>query len=605
MICLVTLLSIVSGPRLKDAGHPEQDFVRSQAFYYALWAAILYFVDALLMSVTFWGSLSGHYSKNFNLTPSQRMLMVQSLIFVVHLLLGALVFSNIENWQYLDAVYWADATILTVGFGDFPVTSDLGRALLFPYALLGIVILGLIIASIRGIIVERERHMYRRIRERSRRRMARNVTRSNQAWRILMSPPASGPGTDDNMALDKLERRRLEFELIRKIERRAAFRQKWLAFVTSACVWFLLLFVGAAIFWKCEKPYQGWTYYDSYYFCYVSLTTIGYGDLTPVSNAGKSFFVFWSLLAIPCATILISNAGDTVVKLFRDVAIHIWNATILSGEHGLIQNAKHMAHRLVSKFAVPCLASGDQRPAEDIESHPRRNSGEMATAVLPATGGSAVRDPDARGKVSGHRCHLSPCVLPTRGCSCKTSAERRINGEQVHGSFSINCHKLDNLPSGHDLSLLLVSEIQSVSKHVHGSGSRRYSLEEWMWYMGLVGKGEHSNPDMNRTSELREERSSFTDAHRHYEVEKQHKGSMAHQMRQEPDADEDELLRGSWLCSGLSESEWILENLVQRLKESLSINKMDHERLLSLSLESPQECSLSIIQPSSSKVGQC
>ncbi|KAJ9165412.1 Potassium channel [Coniochaeta hoffmannii] len=250
VICLVTLLSIVSGPRLKDAGHPEQDFVRSQAFYYALWAAILYFVDALLMSVTFWGSLSGHYSKNFNLTPSQRMLMVQSLIFVVHLLLGALVFSNIENWQYLDAVYWADATILTVGFGDFPVTSDLGRALLFPYALLGIVILGLIIASIRGIIVER-------------------------------------PGTDDNMALDKLERRRLEFELIRKIERRAAFRQKWLAFVTSACVWFLLLFVGAAIFWKCEKPYQGWTYYDSYYFCYVSLTTIGYGDLTPVSNAGN------------------------------------------------------------------------------------------------------------------------------------------------------------------------------------------------------------------------------------------------------------------------------------------------------------------------------
>jgi len=55
------------------------------------------------------------------------------------------------------------------------------------------------------------------------------------------------------------------------------------------------------------------SYFQSLYFCYVSLLTIGYGDLSPQSNAGKPFFVVWSLVAIPTMTILISDMGDTVI----------------------------------------------------------------------------------------------------------------------------------------------------------------------------------------------------------------------------------------------------------------------------------------------------
>ncbi|KAB5536347.1 hypothetical protein GE09DRAFT_1290671 [Coniochaeta sp. 2T2.1] len=368
VICLVVLLSIVSGPELKDARQPEEDLVWSQAFYYAIWAAILYFVDASLMSVTLWGSWSGHYSKDFNLTTSQRTLMLQTVVFLVHLLLGALVFSAIEDWQYLNAVYWADVTILTVGFGDFTVTTNLGRALLFPYALVGIISLGLIIASIRDMVLERRRNMDRRIQERSHHRVVRRMVRRKPDGMLMPLP--RGPSRDC-MALHELESRRSESKLLRKIERRAAFRRRWVAFFTSACLWFLLLFVGAAVFVKCEKPYQGWTYYDSYYFCYVSLLTIGYGDLTPVSNAGKSF-VFWSLLALPSATIFISNAGDTVVKFVRDATIRIGHITILPGDHGFIHSAKGLAHHLTCGNAFRHVASLGQRDMKDIESQTQR-----------------------------------------------------------------------------------------------------------------------------------------------------------------------------------------------------------------------------------------
>ena len=58
------------------------------------------------MCLTVYGAVAGRYKKEFNLTPAQRTLMLQTMSFIAYELLGALVFSNVEGWKYLDAVYW-------------------------------------------------------------------------------------------------------------------------------------------------------------------------------------------------------------------------------------------------------------------------------------------------------------------------------------------------------------------------------------------------------------------------------------------------------------------------------------------------------------------
>ena len=89
----------------------------NQAFYYAIMAAALYFIIATLMLITVWGAHKEHYPKEFELTTSQRTLMLQTIAYMVYLLGGAGVFCRVEQWAYLDAVYWADFTLLTIGIG--------------------------------------------------------------------------------------------------------------------------------------------------------------------------------------------------------------------------------------------------------------------------------------------------------------------------------------------------------------------------------------------------------------------------------------------------------------------------------------------------------
>lgn len=341
-ICLVVLTATAAGPLVRN---PESEYIWSGAFYYGIYAACLYFVCSSLMVVTFWGAMRGKYPKDFQLTTSQRTLMLQTIMFLIYLLAGALVFSTVEDWAYLDAVYWADVTLFTVGFGDFYPTTSLGRALIFPYALIGVISLGLVVGSIRSLVLERgRRQLAARMVEKKRKRMLRKLVKRGRDDILIPVSDDDGDGYESNgqtsTGLSEFERRQQEFSLMRKIQTQAEKRRRWMAMGVSTASWLMLWLVGAAVFQQCEVEYQGWTYFDGFYFAFVSLTTIGYGDITPISPAGKSFWVFWSLLALPTMTVLISNAGDTVVKMIREWTDWLGTVTILPGDRGFKKEIK-------------------------------------------------------------------------------------------------------------------------------------------------------------------------------------------------------------------------------------------------------------------------
>ncbi len=43
---------------------------------------------------------------------------------------------------------------------------------------------------------------------------------------------------------------------------------------------------------------EGWSYVDSFYFSLITLTTVGYGDFSPQTTAGKLFTIFYIIVGI-------------------------------------------------------------------------------------------------------------------------------------------------------------------------------------------------------------------------------------------------------------------------------------------------------------------
>lgn len=566
---LLALTATAAGPLKTGLPFPESECMWSQAFYYSIWAAILYFVMATLQTITFWGAMSGHYDKDFYLTMSQRTLMLQTIMYLMYLLLGALVFSHVEDWNYLDAVYWANVTLFTIGFGDFSTSTNLGRALLFPYALVGIISLGLVIASIRSMVLERgARRVGARIEEKRRRATLRTMIKKGNdsilhpihEEKTALSERNSFPSTATNETpANEFDRRKAEFELMRKIQDSAASRRRWTSMAISTGTWLALWLIGAYIFYESEKVHQDWSYYTAFYFCFISFTTVGYGDESPKSNAGKSFFVFWSLLTLPTMTVLISNAGDTVVKFIRDATLRLGNITILPSEEGFIGNLKHVTNKLSFgrffrsyKSVVP-EGHGDflayiSEPSSDNNDNNDSNDPQPPSPTM---------QPDDRGR--GQFLDIERAQTQGRNPSTFTSKVRR--------SLSRLRSPLNPLPTGTDFHFLLISEIQVVGKHLRAEEPRRYTFEEWAWYLKLIGEDER-DPNNHGFPSVKARR-----RHGHRNRKEDEEASRVQR------AWEDEEIKWSWvghqspLIGGQEESEWILERLMTRLKESLSAER--------------------------------
>ena len=59
---------------------------------------------------------------------------------------------------------------------------------------------------------------------------------------------------------------------------------------------------------------EGWRWLDAVYFCVVTLVTIGYGDFTPKTDAGKIFTLVYIVIGLGILSGFIAVVGETVIK---------------------------------------------------------------------------------------------------------------------------------------------------------------------------------------------------------------------------------------------------------------------------------------------------
>ncbi|KAJ5397041.1 hypothetical protein N7509_005154 [Penicillium cosmopolitanum] len=441
---------------------PENDgLIYAQSYFYGAFAAGLYFIISSLLTVTAYGAYTGHYDREFKLTTSQRTLMLQTIIFCIYLLLGAEVYATVEGWRFLDAVYFADYTLLTIGVGNYSPATHVGRGLLFPYAIGGILILGLIVSSIRTLMLERGRQKIAEIlTEHTRRLFVKQAASDRHRFRGFI--PNLSAANDENTDISERERQKLEFITMRRIRQVSTVQYKWVSLLISLVVWMALWLIGAVVFWRSEDE-RNWTYFEALYFAYTTLLTIGYGDFYPISSLGKAFFVFWSLLAVPTITILISNIGDTLIGSIRDLTIFFGEITILPGDAPFVDRIRDVVHVSWRERRERWLQeiTGEHDNAQEIFSRSGTPNGERET-----TNTNMPTPP--------------PCA---ERAGLEAEEHKREESARARGDVAA-----ENL---HHYHYLLFREIRTMLDYARSNANKEFDYLEWEYYLSLISGEKH------------------------------------------------------------------------------------------------------------------
>jgi len=300
---------------------------------------------------------------------------------------------------------------------------------MIPYAIAGIITLGLVVGSIGALVLDRG---------------------AAKIGAPLTLHERQRLESELDKAPDNIPREKHEFIIMRTVQSKASSKKRWSLLIILTAALCLLWFIGAVVFWQTESTtvsFQSspWSYFESLYFVFVSLLTIGYGDFSVKSNAGRPLFMFWGMLAVPTMTILIASMGAMVLIIIKEIIKKIDDFMVLpheSGEKDSFGNKAMKMGKLKARQKLAQVTDGDE------EKHLQHDGG--------------VRNTDT-GEVMNADKHVEDLPDLTRA--------------ETVGKDDKNTKEM----------CLIAKEISNLLGHISDSPSKTYTFEEWNRYLQLVG----------------------------------------------------------------------------------------------------------------------
>lgn len=167
-----------------------------------------------------------------------------------------------EYWTIVDAVYFVTLTICTVGYGDISPTSDQSRLITVFVILFGLIF---VFGSINSFAT----------------------------YIINFAEEKAAKALKTKVVIEETSE-----------EAEAAMKRKHLmSFFVSLMSILFMVFMGTLFFFSNED----WTFIESFYFCIVTTTTVGYGDLNMVNQSSRLFSIFYIILSVVIVAAAIGN----------------------------------------------------------------------------------------------------------------------------------------------------------------------------------------------------------------------------------------------------------------------------------------------------------
>ncbi|KAL7518646.1 hypothetical protein ACHAWX_003455 [Stephanocyclus meneghinianus] len=233
-------------------------------------------------------------------------------IMFVLLVAGTTIFLAISHVSVAQALLFSVYTVTSAGYGNVPTPSTVGFLLFgVAYVYLGISALAINVAQVYQYLeTEHNRRVYQE----------KKIALMHEGLSALQDLSTNSDPESEAQIVDERIRRGIALALSKVDAQPVSVKRRWRFLqvcgrIPPALSTPLFLIASLLIGAIAMILIEGWTFVEALYFATFSMTTVGYGDITPVSRAGTWFTVFWLPLNVPFLALYLGTVGHYFVRV--------------------------------------------------------------------------------------------------------------------------------------------------------------------------------------------------------------------------------------------------------------------------------------------------
>ncbi|XP_076160410.1 TWiK family of potassium channels protein 18 [Ptiloglossa arizonensis] len=215
-----------------------------------------------------------------------------------------------KRWSFAGAFLYSLTVITTIGYGNICPKTKWGKVVTIVYAIIGMPLFLLYLSNIGDILAKSFKWTYARCflcrcRRKPRELTTRGVQRDGvdirkNHWQLvnIHGQETDGSSVDEEVSLESSDEKNESDENDEDDDDSSSYDPQRVTVPLTLCVAIMVGYIwgGAILFSEWEE----WNMLDGSYFCFVSLSTIGFGDIVPGDKiyAAQGFdlsFIFCSM----------------------------------------------------------------------------------------------------------------------------------------------------------------------------------------------------------------------------------------------------------------------------------------------------------------------
>ncbi|ORX57715.1 voltage-gated potassium channel [Piromyces finnis] len=279
----------------------KEELEYSEGFFSAIQASCICFLTA---SFLFFDKVTtvDFETKGSGFSRVQRKLVILVSVAILYVSFGTYIFSRMEPWSSKESMFFIITTLTTIGFGNRAPKNDHSRLFIIVYSIGGMAILAYTISVISEVLKENVMVSFQ---------TQLTMFREKRYERILCSNDDKiNTNSDAVLNLNDFDEEEEERKIVLNDQKQMTKKQFTFAILLMISSWA----GGALTFYYTE----GWTFIEAFYFCFISFSTIGFGDLVPTTSSSLSIFNIWIILEIATMTYLASSATNYIELKWQD-----------------------------------------------------------------------------------------------------------------------------------------------------------------------------------------------------------------------------------------------------------------------------------------------